>query len=87
LTLGETELARPVEEVLDHLHRHAIDASHGTLLTSPGPARALLAYCTEKDPCLLVMGAHEHSKFREDFLGGVTTRVLRNTTVPVLLSH
>lgn len=87
LTMGETELARPVDEVLEHLRRHGIDASHEEIAASPGPARALLAYCKEKDPCLLVMGAHEHSKFREDFLGGVTTRVLRNTMVPVLLSH
>jgi nucleotide-binding universal stress UspA family protein len=36
---------------------------------------------------LLVMGAYEHSKFREDFLGGVTATVLREIEIPVLLSH
>jgi nucleotide-binding universal stress UspA family protein len=34
-----------------------------------------------------VLGAYEHSKFREDFLGGVTAEVLEKIKIPVLLSH
>ncbi len=87
LTIGDTPAPRPVSEVLDHLTRHGVVSNHEQIAAHPGMARALLAYCQEKDPCLLVMGAYEHSKFREDFLGGVTARVLRDTPIPVLLSH
>jgi len=87
LTLGEDTAPRRVAELMEHLERHDVDATHEVIESKPGPARALLAYCRKKDPCLLVMGAYEHSKFREDFLGGVTARVLKNTPIPVLLSH
>lgn len=36
---------------------------------------------------VLIMGAFEHSKFREDLFGGVTRDVLANTRVPVFLAH
>jgi nucleotide-binding universal stress UspA family protein len=36
---------------------------------------------------LLVMGAYGHSRWRELVLGGVTRSLLREMTVPVLLSH
>ncbi|EEX08752.1 UspA domain protein [Ruegeria lacuscaerulensis ITI-1157] len=87
ITLGDAPLPRPAEEVITHLARHGIAASHARIPAVPGPARALVAHMRETAPSLLVMGAYEHSKFREDFLGGVTTRVLRDTPVPVLLSH
>jgi nucleotide-binding universal stress UspA family protein len=33
------------------------------------------------------MGAYGHSRLREFILGGVTRSLLREMTVPVLLSH
>lgn len=87
LTVGENTAPRPVDDLLRHLDRHKVQAEHQPIASEPGVARALIAYCQQTDPCLLVMGAYEHSKFREDFLGGVTARVLRETPVPVLLSH
>jgi nucleotide-binding universal stress UspA family protein len=87
LTIGDDSTPRPISEVMQHLGRHGIRADHDHIAADPGLARALLAYCREKRPGLLVMGAYEHSKFREDFLGGVTARVLRNARLPVLLSH
>jgi nucleotide-binding universal stress UspA family protein len=33
------------------------------------------------------MGAFEHSKFSHDVFGGVTTDVIGENDVPVLLSH
>ena len=87
LTIGDEVPPRPVADVVTHLARHGVAASHAHIAAVPGVARALLAWCAEHDPCLLVMGAYEHSKFREDFLGGVTARVLRSVPIPVLLSH
>ncbi len=87
LTIEGTDMPRPVGEVVDHLDRHDIAARHEELKLSHGVARTILAYARDADPSLLVMGAYEHSKFREDFLGGVTERVLKDIRIPVLLSH
>lgn len=87
LTVEGTALPRPVAEVIEHLDRHGVQASHEELALSQGIARTLLAYTRDTDPCLMVMGAYEHSKFREDFLGGVTARLIRDIRIPVLLSH
>ncbi|MEM7061339.1 MAG: universal stress protein [Pseudomonadota bacterium] len=87
LTVGETDAPSSTSDVIRHLERHGITAIHEKIPADPGVARALLAYCENQSPSLLVMGAYEHSKFREDFLGGVTARVLRDAPVPVLLSH
>ena len=87
VTIGDTPTPRPVSELLDHLSRHGVTATHSAIKAVPGVARALIAYCREQDPCLLVMGAYEHSKFREDLFGGVTARVLKEVPIPVLLSH
>lgn len=87
LTIAKPALPRPISEVMDHLARHGVDALHQDLQLRHSVADTLLAYCQEHDPCLLVMGAYEHSKFQEDFLGGVTATVLRDIRIPVLLSH
>ncbi len=50
-------------------------------------AETLLAWCNRQNPSFLALGACEHSKFREDFFGGVTSEILTNTKIPVLLSH
>lgn len=87
LSIGDNKAPRPVKELITHLERHGIAADQEWIAVDPGPARALIAYCKETDPCLLVMGAYEHSKFREDFFGGMTSRVFKRTPIPVLLSH
>lgn len=87
LSVGETDLPRPADDLMSHLARHGVTADREKIPATPGPARALITYCEQKDPCLLVMGAYEHSKFREDFLGGMTARVFKRTPIPVLLSH
>ena len=87
LTIEGTDMPRPVGELIDHLGRHDIASRHEALPLSHGIARTILSYAQQADPCLLVMGAYEHSKFREDFFGGVTARVLKDIRIPVLLSH
>lgn len=72
---------------MTHLQRHGVEGIHENFPDTLPVAETILNYCTRHDPSLLVLGAYEHSKFREDFLGGVTSDVLANTTIPVLLSH
>ncbi|MCT8160686.1 universal stress protein [Pseudoruegeria sp. SHC-113] len=76
-----------IADLLQHLRLHGVSPVHEDFPESHAVAETLLAYCDRHDPSLLVMGAYEHSKFREDFLGGDTAKVLRDIRIPVLLSH
>ncbi|THH38153.1 universal stress protein [Aliishimia ponticola] len=77
----------PINDLMTHLARHDIKAVHENFPGSHPVADTILSYCARHTPSLLVLGAYEHSKFREDFFGGVTGDVLRNIQIPVLLSH
>jgi len=50
-------------------------------------AENLLAAAREHGAEILIMGAFEHSKFREDLFGGVTRDVMASTHIPVFLAH
>lgn len=86
LTIGR-RTGWPIGDLLTHLERHGVDARHEDFPDTHSVAETVLGYCQRHDPSLLVLGAYEHSKFREDFFGGVTSDVLAKTTIPVLLSH
>lgn len=77
----------PIDDLMLHLSRHGVDAIHEDWPTHHPVADTLLTWCARHAPSLLVLGAYEHSKFREDFLGGMTTDILSRTTIPVLISH
>lgn len=77
----------PGSLMADYLRRHGIHARMGRRPGTPHVAEALLAEAEHVDAGLLVMGAYGHSHFRELLLGGVTARILRTMTLPVLLSH
>ena len=47
----------------------------------------LLSRAADLGADLLVCGAYGHSRMRELILGGVTRTLLREMTVPVLMSH
>lgn len=49
--------------------------------------RFLMDYAVNAGADLLVMGAYGHSRLQEFVLGGATREVLRETLLPVLLSH
>lgn len=51
------------------------------------PAKMVLEQARELKTDLLVMGAYGHSRLREMFLGGFTEYMLKNTDIPLLLSH
>lgn len=87
LTVDGTPLPRPLSELTALLDRHGITAHVQYVSQQKTAAATLLAHVESTDPSLLVMGAYEHSKFREDFLGGVTADVLRSIRIPVLISH
>ena len=87
LTIGDGPRPAPGRDIETHLANHGVTAEWVRLSKSDDVGRTLLDYADDHAPDLIVMGAYEHSKFREDFFGGVTDTVLRRTTAPVLLSH
>lgn len=51
------------------------------------PGDALLEEARNAGADLIVMGAYTHSRLRQMILGGVTSHMLENSTVPVLMCH
>lgn len=78
----------PGVDLARHLARHDINAKVETVSGSDADAGdMILNRIAEAGIDLLVMGAYGHTRIRELWLGGVTRQMMRNMTVPVLLSH
>lgn len=52
-----------------------------------GVGEWLLARAGDLSSDLIVMGGYGHARMRELVLGGVTRRILRTSTIPVLMAH
>ena len=78
----------PAADMCIYLARHnvvseAVKSQSGELSTS----NILLNRAADHSIDLIVMGAYGHSRLREWILGGATYNILKNMTVPVLMSH
>ncbi len=66
-------------------------SQHGGVWHGPtsqiSDGNALLDAVSDAGVDMLVMGAYGHARLRELVLGGVTQHILREMTVPVLMSH
>jgi nucleotide-binding universal stress UspA family protein len=90
ITVGEenAELSVPGMDVETALQRHGIKTElHKLEKGGKSISSRILEYLDEAQPKLLVMGAYEHSKFRQSIVGGVTSNVLKNAKLPILISH
>ena len=67
-------------EIPDSIHRHVT-------LREGYPTDEILAEAAERGADLIVMGTHGRTGVNRVFLGSVTARVLRNATIPVLITH
>ena len=78
----------PGSEVLLHnLERHGIQANLLVRSRHKSIAKTILTTARNEGAKVVIMGAFEHSKFSHDVFGGVTTDVIGENDVPVLLSH
>lgn len=78
----------PSADICLHLSRHGIRAEAQTLSARDIDAGDMLLSCVADDSAdLLVMGAYGQPRFREMVLGGATRQILKQMTVPVLMSH
>ena len=79
----------PGADVSKFLARHGVNAEarHTVSSSDLGASDALLSEISDHGANLLVMGGYGHHRMREVLLGGVTRDILRQMTVPVLMSH
>ena len=89
--LGEEDLSRsvPGAELAPHLLHHGVNVQvKNRPVTANGDVAATLrdqAGISRAD--MIVMGGFGHSRWREWVFGGVTQSLLRNSPVPLLMSH
>lgn len=89
LTVGPTEPEpSPDGGIIRHLERHGVEA---TYLHRNNGGKSIAAViedtADEVQAKLMIMGAYEHNKFSQTFLGGVTNEVLKTARIPVFMSH
>ena len=79
----------PGADVAAYLARHGVtaEARHTVSSSDLGASDALLSEISDQGARLLVMGGYGRHRMREVLLGGVTRDILRQMTVPVLMSH
>ncbi len=71
-----------------HLARHCKKVTVTNLQMEHGDvAKTLRAHAAMVDADLLVMGAYAHSKLSQLVLGGVTSYMLAEAELPILLSY
>ena len=74
--------------IAESLDRHGIKTEIVSLGSDGAPiGEVLLRSARDENAGLLVLGAYGHSRFAELVFGGATRHVLRNQTLPVLMSH
>ena len=84
----ESAPATPGHDVMRYLALHGVDA-HRRLIAAPRGelSSTLLTYCGDKRPDLLIMGAYNHARLRDELFGSVTRSILGRMNLPVLMSH
>jgi nucleotide-binding universal stress UspA family protein len=78
----------PTADIAKTLSRHGVNCTPATTHGADADVgKALLHEVKESGATMLVMGGYGHYRFREYVFGGATRHILRNMTVPSLLSH
>ena len=79
---------RIVEDAAIYLSRHGIHASITRLPIGSVEADVLIRNsCEENRAAYCVMGAYGHSRLSEKVFGGVTSRMLEKSKIPIVMSH
>ena len=83
-------LRRSAQLLAEHLAAHGVKAEHISDWTNTGDltaVEALFASLDTQDADLIVAGAFGHSRFYQELFGGVSLDLLRQQSLPVLMSH
>jgi nucleotide-binding universal stress UspA family protein len=76
--------------LIDHLKRHGVKAEPSrwpAVNDGMTPVDALFASLDVQDADLIVAGGFSHARWAEDLFGGVTRDLVRQPSLPILLSH
>jgi nucleotide-binding universal stress UspA family protein len=77
-----------IERVVYYLARHGVAARPAHALhRGSSVSDVLLSWAADIGADLIVAGAHYHSHLRDALMGGVSRRLFREMTVPMLTSH
>jgi nucleotide-binding universal stress UspA family protein len=78
----------PTDDMMAHLKRHGVSVEVARVRAREGDiGRLLLAEAKDRGAEMTVMGAWQHSRWREFILGGVTLTMLEEATIPLLMAH
>ena len=85
---GKAQVDAPFSRIRRHLEAHDVRVETERMIVEDiGVMDMLLARVADEAIDLLVMGAHGHYGFPYMHRGGSTRHILRQMTVPVLMSH
>jgi nucleotide-binding universal stress UspA family protein len=75
-------------EIARHLARHGVNVTAASMNESHSSDGAtILAQAKEMEADLIVIGGYGHSRFREVVFGGVTSHILGQHHIPILMAH
>lgn len=84
---GRNKEPKPGITVETALERHNIDVESVTIKAPRRKiGKEIVKFSNNSGADILVLGAFEHSLFREELLGGLTSALIRETTMPLLMS-
>ncbi|MEM8800330.1 MAG: universal stress protein, partial [Pseudomonadota bacterium] len=73
--------------MIQFLEHHGVAARHEPLKTTHGDGETLVGSAANLGADLLLCGAYSRGRLQEWIFGGVTTHLLAETDVPVLMMH
>ena len=77
----------PSTILLEYLSRHGIAAELEARATTVAIDKALVGYAERHGASAIVMGGYSHSRAGEFLFGGVTRALLRDCSIPLVISH
>lgn len=84
----EDQGAEPGADAAAYLARHGIKVTVDRLPSQGRTVASVLRrHATDTAADLLVMGAYGHSRLRERIFGGVTSAMIEEPTLPVLMAR
>jgi nucleotide-binding universal stress UspA family protein len=83
----DSDDADSLAEVAGYFKRYDVTAETEMREEGDGVGETILARANELGSDLIVMGAYGHSRLREIVLGGVTRHMVRESKIPLLMTH
>lgn len=81
----EAEAHRVTDDIAEQASARGIETT--TAVRRGNPHDDILAYATEQDVDVIVMGTHGRTGVKRALLGSVTENVVRHSEIPVLTVH